>query len=338
MSDAVITGPIYDLGYFRTLVVIGSFLVPFGFMMTSLCREYWQVVIAQGIVVGLGNGCLWVPSVAILPQYFTTRKALANGLAAAGSSVGGIVYPITFRQLEQSIGFGWATRCVAFISIATSMISLSVMKQRVMPKQKRKLLDLDAFKEPPYSLYCAAMFLAFASFYGPVYYIQPYAIQTGITSESFAFYLLPILNAASVPGRILPNFAGDYIGPLNILIPASFVTGVMALVWAGVHTFSGIIVWACFYGFFSGAFVSIAPVGLVALTPDMRKIGTRMGQSFFISSFGLLIGTPVVGSILSTTGKWLGPQLFCGFLLIVTSSAFVATRYYQVGLKLLVKA
>ncbi|KAK5953178.1 hypothetical protein OHC33_005746 [Knufia fluminis] len=334
----VIAGPVYDMGYFRTLVVTGSFLVPFGFMMTSLCREYWQVVIAQGVVVGLGNGCLWVPSVAILPQYFTTRKALANGLAAAGSSVGGIVYPITFRQLEQSIGFGWATRVIGFISLGTLMISISVMKQRVMPKQKRKLWDLDAFKEPPYSLYCFAMFLAFASFYGPVYYIQPYAIQTGITNESFAFYLLPILNAVSVPGRILPNFAGDYIGALNVLIPASFMTGVMALVWISVHTFDGIIAFACFYGFFSGAFVSIAPVAVVALTPDLRKIGTRMGQSFFICSFGLLIGTPVTGAILSSTGKWIGPQLFSGILLIATSSAFLATRYYQVGLKLMVKA
>lgn len=338
LNDAVISGPIYDMGYFRTLIVTGSFLVPFGFMMTSLCREYWQVVVAQGIVVGLGNGFLFVPSVAILPQYFTTHKALANGLAASGSSCGGIVYPIMFRSLQQSVGFGWATRSIAFVALGTSMISISLMKQRVMPKQKRKLWDFDAFKEAPYSLYCVAMFLAFAAFYGPVYYIQPYAISEGITTEAFAFYILPILNAVSVPGRILPNFAGDYIGPMNVLVPASFMTGVMALVWTGVHTFGGIITWACFYGFFSGAFVSIAPVGVVALTADMRKIGTRMGQSFFISSFGLLVGTPVTGAILSSTGKWLGPQLFSGFVLMATASAFLACRYYQVGTKLMVKA
>ena len=273
----VITGPIYDRGYFRTLVVTGTFLVPFGFMMTSLCRKYWQVVIAQGIVVGLGNGFLWVPSVAILPQYFTTKKALANGFAAAGSSVGGIVYPIVFRRLEQTIGFGWATRVVAFIALGTLSLSIAVMKQRVMPKQKRKLWDLEAFKDPPYTLYCVGMFLAFASFYGPVYYLQPYAIQTGIVDETFGFYLLPILNAVSVPGRILPNFAGDHIGVLNVLIPASILTGVMALVWISVHSFGGIIAFACFYGFFSGAFVSIAPVAVVVLTPDLRKLGTRMG-------------------------------------------------------------
>lgn len=307
-------------------------------MMTSLCREYWQVVIAQGIVVGLGNGFLWVPSVAILPQYFSTKKALANGIAASGSSIGGIVYPIVFRNLEQKVGFGWATRTVAFIALGTLMFSLAIMKQRVMPKQERKLWDVSAFKEAPYTLYCIGMFLAFASFYGPVYYIQPYAINTRITDTQFAFYLLPIYNAASSPGRIIPNFAADYIGVMNVLIPASFLTGVMALVWISVHTFQGIITFACFYGFFSGAFISIAPVAIVVLTDDLTKIGTRMGQAFFVTSFGLLIGTPVSGVILSSSGKWLGVQLFSGILLLATASAFFAARTFKVGFKLMAKA
>lgn len=334
----VVTGPVYDRGHFRSLVITGTFFVTFGFMMTSLCREYWQVLLAQGVLVGLGNGFLWVPSVAILPQYFTTRKALANGLAAAGSSVGGIVYPITFRQLEQRVGFGWATRAIAFIALGGLLFSISVMKQRVMPKQKRDLWDFSGFKETPYTLYCLGMFLAFASFYGPVYYIQPYAISSGITDTSFGFYLLPILNAASVPGRIFPNFVGDYIGVFNVLIPASFMTGVMALIWIGVKTFGGIISFACFYGFFSGAFISIAPVAIVVLTPDLRKIGTRMGHSFFVGSFGLLIGTPVSGAILSSTGKYLGVQLFSGIVLMGVAGMFLAARFCKVGLKLWVKA
>lgn len=56
--------------------------------MTSLCTEYWQVMLAQAICIGLGCGCIFVPSVAILPQYFTTKKAIATGVAASGSSLG----------------------------------------------------------------------------------------------------------------------------------------------------------------------------------------------------------------------------------------------------------
>ena len=75
------------------------------------------------------------------------------------------------------------------------------------------------------------MFLAFASFYGPIYYIQPFAIAKKLTNVNLAFYLLPILNAASVPGRIIPNFIADYIGPFNILIPATAAGSVLILCW-----------------------------------------------------------------------------------------------------------
>jgi MFS family permease len=88
MLVGALTGPIYDAGYFRALLSVGSFAVVFGFMMLSLCSTYWQVILAQGICVGLGAGCLFVPSVAILSTYFSTRIATAMGLAAAGSSLG----------------------------------------------------------------------------------------------------------------------------------------------------------------------------------------------------------------------------------------------------------
>ena len=60
----------------------------FGMMMTSLCLLYWQVILAQGLVIGLGCACFFVPSVAIIPLYFDKRKALGMGVAAAGSSIG----------------------------------------------------------------------------------------------------------------------------------------------------------------------------------------------------------------------------------------------------------
>ena len=88
IAVGVLSGPAYDAGYFTALLWSGSFLVVFGYFMTSLCKEYWQVMLAQGLVIGVGTGCLFVPAVSILPQYFVKRRALANGIAAAGSSFG----------------------------------------------------------------------------------------------------------------------------------------------------------------------------------------------------------------------------------------------------------
>ena len=84
----VLAGPLYDYGYLRTLLCVGSFLIVFGMMMTSLCLKYWQFVLAQGLIVGLGNGCLFVPSVAVLPTYFLRWRALVTGIAITGGNIG----------------------------------------------------------------------------------------------------------------------------------------------------------------------------------------------------------------------------------------------------------
>lgn len=76
------------MGYLRYIIVAGSFLVVFGMMMTSMATRYWQLVLAQGIVVGLGNGCLFLPAISVLPTYFMKKRALSQGIASAGSGTG----------------------------------------------------------------------------------------------------------------------------------------------------------------------------------------------------------------------------------------------------------
>ena len=85
---SAVAGPFFDMGYLQTLLSVGTFFVVFGMMMTSICTTYWQVLLAQGVTVGIGFGCLFLPSVAIVSQYFTTKKSFAFGIASTGSSIG----------------------------------------------------------------------------------------------------------------------------------------------------------------------------------------------------------------------------------------------------------
>ena len=57
-------------------------------MMSSLSSNYWQFILAQGLVVGLGNGCLFVPSIAVLPTYLLKWRALVTGIAITGGNLG----------------------------------------------------------------------------------------------------------------------------------------------------------------------------------------------------------------------------------------------------------
>ncbi|KAK5012603.1 hypothetical protein LTR60_004295, partial [Cryomyces antarcticus] len=278
MLIGALTGPVYNAGYFRSLVFTGSFLVIFGQMMLSLCTQYWQVFLAQAVCVGLGAGCLFVPSVAIISTYFSTRIATAMGIAAVGSSLGGVIYPIVFYRLQPSIGFGWATRIIGFMMLATLAVPNLVMKVRVLPAARRKILDLAAFREPAYFCFVLGGFLGFMGLYAPFFYVQTYAITNKITNPNLAFYLLSIINSASIFGRLIPNLVADKTGPFNMIVPCALISGILSLCLIPIKTVGPLIVFCILYGFFSGSFVSLPPTIFVHLSPNRGHIGTRMGM------------------------------------------------------------
>ena len=212
------------------------------------------------------------------------------------------------------------------------------MRIRVLPKQKRAFLELGAFKEPAYAFFSACFFFAYIGLYTPIYYVQTYAIMKHITSTNLGFYMLPILNAASVFGRVVPNFFADKTGPLNMLIPCCFAACVLVYGWIGIEDTAGIIVFALLFGFFSGTFVSLPPTAIVTLSPHLGLVGTRMGMTFTIASFGLLVGTPVSGAILDSTGKWIGLQAMAGSTLCIATALLLAARIYKAGVKIKAKA
>jgi MFS family permease len=332
MLVGTLTGPIYDAGYVRSLVATGSFLVVFGQMMLSLSTTYWQVFLSQAVCIGLGTGCMFVPCVAILSTYFSTRVATAMGLAASGSSLGGVVYPIVFHRLQPMIGFAWTTRVMGFMMLATLAVSNTVLKVRVLPSGRRKFMDLSAFKEGPYTFFVLGTFLGFLGLYTPFFYIQSYAIDTGITDANVGFYLLAILNGASVFGRIAPNIIADRLGPFNVVIPCTFATGILGICLMATKSVASVIVVAVLYGFCSGTFVSLPPTIYVHITKNRGMIGTRMGMGFAVTSIGVLLGTPISGAILdasSYTYVW----LFGGLMTIVAGCFITAARVCKGGWK-----
>jgi hypothetical protein len=76
---------------------------------------------------------------------------------------------------------------------------------------------------------------------------------------------------------------------------------------------------------------------MMEITPDIRKLGTRLGMCFALESIGLLIGTPIGGTIISRTGLYLGVQLFCGSCLAACAVILSAIRLLRSGPALMYK-
>ncbi|KAI0029301.1 MFS general substrate transporter [Vararia minispora EC-137] len=327
-----VSGPVFDRGYFTSQVIAGSFLITFGMFMTSLGTTFWQILLAQGVCFGLGAGLVFIPSVAVLATYFKRRRALVLGIAASASGLGGVVYPVILRQLSGRIGFGWATRIIAFTALGTLALSSAVMRRRDIPIAKRQLIDTSAFHDLPYVLFTTGMIFGFMASYIPFFYISAYATAKTSASPALAFYYVPILNAASIFGRIAPNWLADFFGAINVLIPCAFACAVLAFAWIRIETAASLLAFTILYGCFVGSFVSLPAAALANLTSDIKVVGTRMGMSFTCAGIGVLVGNPIAGALIDLEAEsFVRMQVFCGVILLASGLFMAAARVAKTG-------
>ena len=76
-------------------------------------------------------------------------------------------------------------------------------------------------------------------------------------TASNAFYLLPILNAGSAFGRVLPNIFVDKIGALNMCIPCVLIASILGFAWIVIKDTAGLVVFCLLYGFVSGLYLTL---------------------------------------------------------------------------------
>ncbi|KAE9574040.1 Aspyridones efflux protein apdF [Colletotrichum fructicola] len=319
-----IAGPVFDLGYARQLLWVGSLLIVVGSICQSLSSNLWQLLLSQGLCVGVGMGSLAVLGVAVLSPWFSTKLPVATGIAAAGSGVGGLVLPIMFRSLEPAIGFRWTVRTMALIALTTLAISIVSMHTPKASAQRRAWIDRSAFRDVPYLLFVCACCLVFLGMYTPFVYVQKYALATETASPRVATYLLSILNGASILGRTIPNLFASRIGTMNMLVVAVLILSISAFCLMAVSNATGLIVVVVFYGFSSGSFFSLQPATFTQITSDRNFIGTRLGMAYSVMSVALLLGSPVGGALVRTFGYssawiWAGVCLALGSVMIACS-------------------
>ncbi|KAK0625093.1 major facilitator superfamily domain-containing protein [Bombardia bombarda] len=282
-------------------------------MLASLSTKYYQLFLAQSVLSSIGSSAVFNACQASVISWFAARRATAFGIMVSGSSLGGVVLPIMIARLIGAIGFPWTMRALAFMFIGLLALTCATVKSRIPPAPRPFVLKeyLGGFRQPAYSLHVLATFLFSWGVFVPFNCLILQAREQGV-GEGLLPYLLPIVNAVSIPGRILPGMVADRVG-------GGIITG-------------GIIAFAVLFGFSSGAFLALQPA-LVAQVSDIRVIGARTGMAFAVSSVGALMGSPIAGAIAARSGGgggggdgYLGLQLFCGCAMLAGMAVWCAAR------------
>lgn len=168
----MLSGRALDAGLFHAVFIAGFLVECFGVFMTSLSDQYYQLFLAQGVLVGIGCGMQFCPVMGLVTTYFSKHRAVAVGIVASGSATGGLVYPTIVRQLLPKIGFGWTVRVMGFMMLAIGCFTASLLRTRLPPRRSGPIVDFECFRELPYSLYVLGTFLCIWGQFFAFYYVS----------------------------------------------------------------------------------------------------------------------------------------------------------------------
>lgn len=301
-------------------------------MLTSLCTTYYQFILAQGVLGGLTNGLTYTPALTSVNQYFFQKRPLAMGIASSGSSLAGVIFPIALNRMlnNSTLGFGWSVRVLGFLMLTLSIVSCAVISSNAPKRKSGAPFILAAWKHPAYYLQIVGLFLVFWAMFVPFFYIPGYAESISI-SVDMSFYLIAILNAGSMFGRLIGGALANRIGRFNTLTGASVICGVLIFCWLRIRSLGGMIAFSLLFGFFSGTVIGLFPATIAMTAARPNEIGSYMGMALGVLSFSGLTGTPITGAMISSYGSYYPAMLFAGVASLVGAAIVFVARICFAG-------
>ncbi|KAI0673188.1 major facilitator superfamily domain-containing protein [Trametes maxima] len=277
-----------------------------GMLASAFCTEVWQFFITMGVMQGIADALVFPLVVALPAQWFKRRRALATGVVVAGSSIGGAVGSLIYREMISTLGLRKSLAIFTAID-AVSFGAAYIMVLERRPAHKRPPIiwfDRAFFKDPVFWSIAMCFFFVVFGYLGPVFLLPTFtAEKVPRLGELVAALPLVVLNLSAALGRTLVGFAGDKFGPVNLLWVSIVLSGLSQLVvWMFVSTYAGIMIFAVLYGFFCGCFLSLVSAVAARIYGADRLAGLSALLLLF-NAPGYAAGAPVAGAILGATGN-----------------------------------
>ncbi|KIK39971.1 hypothetical protein CY34DRAFT_295933 [Suillus luteus UH-Slu-Lm8-n1] len=309
INVTLVSGPLYDRGWFYRLMIVGSLLQSISLFALSFAKpgQFYLAFIVQGVLAGFGMGLTYAPSVAVVTQHFSKRRTLVMSLVTSGASLGAMIHPIMLNYLlNGTVGFTTGVRASAGFVSALLLIACLSMRTRGLPVP-------------------TVGYTTVIGFFFPVFYLQLDSAKHDI-DINFSFYSLVIMNAACFIGRCTAGMTAAYTGVLNFMIVSTVACSAVIIAMIGLSDVASVVVLGLAYGYFSGVFVALLVPLVTVFTPDLSELGARMGISFAFTAFGGLLSGPISGALLGSQYRWWIPSLFSGIISLVGSLMFVVMR------------
>ncbi|KAI0042829.1 MFS general substrate transporter, partial [Auriscalpium vulgare] len=274
-------------------MMIGSLVVCVTSMLiSSFATKVWHLILLQGVVYGTASGCLYMPVIFWLSEWFHVRRSFASAIIFSGGGFGGAAFPLAANYLLQRVGFRWTIRTIALIVAIFGGVAIIGVKPRlpIPPASSRKTappLDFSFLKSPVFISVGITIVLQGLAYVPVSIYIPSFAVALGHSRLSGTL-ALSTFNLATVVGQMICGYYCDLRPYTHVMLFSSVLSSILAYaLWGFAHSLTLIFVFVIMFGIIGGGFSAI-------WTPAASEIHTS--QPF--PPFAFLCGAKGLASIL----------------------------------------
>ncbi|RYC64466.1 hypothetical protein CHU98_g1744 [Xylaria longipes] len=250
----------------KTPMFLGVILLAIGLVSASFATRVWHLYLSQGVCVGSGIGLIYIPATTVVPQWFTRKRSLANGICVAGSGIGGLIICFATQGLLETVGLAWSLRVTAVIVFFVNLVATVLIRSRNDDiKPNLCIFNFRLLSSYPAGLLLGWGIIIMFGYITLMFTLSDYAMVIGGSQQDSAT-VAAILNGGAAIGRPFIGYLSDKYGRVEV---------------AGIATFScGILVFAIWlpttnYGALTTFALAIAPLAADVVVHSCRGHSTR---------------------------------------------------------------
>lgn len=342
----VFSGALSDRASIRTVALAGIVLLALGFGVGSLVASSLALFLATFcVLVGLGVGLVYVPTVTTLQRWFVVHRSAASGIALAGTGLGTLVGPMVAGELLKYLPWQTTMQVFAVAIVVLGCATALVLRGRpeevglhpdgiapeslagaVAERREPEGMSLrDAVRLGRFWWYFVAIFLGSIGLFLALVHINPYARQQGLAVTE-ANLLIGLIGVGNIGGRLLLGRIGDRIGPLRFLVILTLTLAVLCGLWTIAQGFVALAVFTILFGAANGGCISLYPA-VAAAWFGTRNLGAILGALYIAVGIAAVAGGSVAGWLFDLYRSYtLSIVLTAGCALLSAVAVLLASR------------
>ncbi|XP_062859763.1 monocarboxylate transporter 4 [Trichomycterus rosablanca] len=321
----------------RPVMMVGGLFASLGMILASFSTSIIHIYLTTGVITGLGLALNFQPSLIMLNRYFSEKRPLANGLAAAGSPVALCCLSPLGQILQYKYGWrggflilgGILLNCCACGALMRPLLAPPKKEEDQeaskaadnQPKPKHKLLDFSVFKDRGFVIYTVAAAIMVLGLFVPPVFVVSYAKELG-NEDTKSALLLTILGFIDIFARPTCGIIAGlkWVRPRCVYFFsfAMICNGITDIIGSMSKDYTSLVFFCIFFG------ISYGMVGALQFEVLMTIVGTEkfssaIGLVLLVEAVAVLVGPPGAGRLLDATKVYMYVFLLAGCEVVLSA-------------------